>query len=368
VNVKEISGQFRDILVIAELRGSYPNVPISADVDYAALVANDPNPTFITLPIGKANVTSGNKRHYDDAFLTELERQTLQNKPVGLMGHLSASDRATAFPAEAVHWVGAVRDGDTLWGKGYLPPGPVRDRIARYKASGRSIATSIDAMAEQVWDESLKAYRINAASFRLGQIDLAPADRAGIPDLATVPMLTSEMSVPVQVTQEEPAMGKLEIINELTADDARLLPKPVRDAIVAEMAIPLEVAVVQELRSVMGVDEKADLSKLVRELREAKVAHDKAAIQTRITELAADPDKGIKVEPVRMMVVEMVRSRNPQSAQEAEAAYAEISASAPVTELLKGYVQTTMGPPQRTVVQPQNGGTQYFKYPPKKED
>ena len=48
-NVKEmgydpqpISGAFRDILVIAELRGSYPNVPISADVDYAALTQGDP--------------------------------------------------------------------------------------------------------------------------------------------------------------------------------------------------------------------------------------------------------------------------------------------------------------------------------------
>ena len=117
----------------------------------------------------------------------------------------------------------------------------------------------------------------------------------------------------------------------------------------------------------MGVDEKADLSTLVRELREAKEAHDKAAISTRITELAADPDKGIKVAAVRSMVVEMVRSRNPQTAQEVEAAYTEIAASQPVTELLKGYVQTTMGPPQRTVVQPQNGGTQYFKYPDKKE-
>lgn len=162
-------------------------------------------------------------------------------------------------------------------------------------------------------------------------------------------------------------MGKLEIINELTADDARLLPKPVREAILSEVAIPPEVAVVQELRGALGVDDKADLSKLVRELNEAKVAHDKAAVITRISELAADPEKGIKVEPVRAMVVEMVRSRNPQSAQEAEAAYAEISASTPVTELLKGYVQTTMGPPQRTVVQAQNGGTQYFKYP-KKED
>src|SRR5690606_27672453 len=145
-------------------------VPIAADVDYAALIAGDDAPVFLTLPIGKAGATSGNKRHYDDAFVQELERQTLANKPIGLMGHLTEQERATAFPAEAVHWVGAIRDGDTLWGKAYVVPGAVRDRIQRYKAQGKAIATSIDAFAEGIYDESLKAMRMVAKSLRLNQI------------------------------------------------------------------------------------------------------------------------------------------------------------------------------------------------------
>ena len=32
--VLEISGQFADVLVVTELRGAYPNVPIAADVDF----------------------------------------------------------------------------------------------------------------------------------------------------------------------------------------------------------------------------------------------------------------------------------------------------------------------------------------------
>lgn len=365
-NVKEISGPFRDILAISELRGSYPNVPIGADVDYAALIAGDANPVFLTIPIGKSGVTSGNKRHYDEAFLTELERQTLAMKPVGLMGHLSPNERATAFPAEAVHWVGAIRDGDTLWGKGYIPPGPVRERIARYKASGKALATSIDAMAEQVWDESLQAYRISAATLRLGQIDLAPADRAGIPDLATIPMLTSEMeSEHEPEIEQEPEMDKLQIINEMTPDDARLLPKSVREAVLSEVPIPPEVAVVQELRSALGVDDKADLNKLVRELQEAKEEQARAALESRITELASDKEKGIKVPQVRAIVVEMVKSRHPKDEAEAEAAYKEVAGSTAIIELLKNTVQTVMGPPQRTVVQPQNEGQQYFTYPKK---
>src|SRR5690606_11477940 len=87
-NVTEFKGSFTDVMVVTELRGAYPNVPIAPDVDYDALIAGDPNPMFLTIPIRKANVTSGNKRYYDEAFLQELERQTLENKPIGLMGHL----------------------------------------------------------------------------------------------------------------------------------------------------------------------------------------------------------------------------------------------------------------------------------------
>jgi hypothetical protein len=361
-NVNEFRGNFSDVLAITELRGAYPNVPISADVDYAALVAGDDAPVFLTLPIGKANVTSGNKRHYDEAFLQELERQTLAGKPIGLMGHLSETERATAFPAEAVHWVGAIRDGDTLWGKAYVVPGPVRDRIQRYKAQGKAIATSIDAFAEGVFDDSLKAMRMVAKTLRLNQIDIAPADRAGIPDLAAVPMLTTEMDTqPVPEIEQEPvAMDKLEIINGLTPEDARLLPKAVRDAILAEVPTPPEVVEAQELRAALGVDEKANVVQLVNEMKQAQEEARKTAITIRITELAT---AGIKVEAVRGLVTELVAARNPQSVEEAEAAYTTIAASAHVTELLKAQVASVMGPRQTTPVAPQAGQHKYFVIP-----
>ncbi|MCL4863380.1 MAG: hypothetical protein KJZ93_28510, partial [Caldilineaceae bacterium] len=141
-----------DVMLVWEFKGKYPDVPIATGVDYDALVEGDSDPVFVTLPIGKANVKSGNKRFYDDKFVAELERQVLANKPVGLMGHLSAEARATEFPSEAVHWIGARRVGELLWGKGYVPPGDARARLKRYRASGKKIATSIDAMVEGIWD------------------------------------------------------------------------------------------------------------------------------------------------------------------------------------------------------------------------
>jgi hypothetical protein len=360
--MEPIRGEFNDVLVVTELRGSYPNVPIAADVDYEALIAGDDKPMFLTLPIGKAGVTSGNKRHYDDAFVTELERQTLSSKPVGLMGHLSPAERATAFPPEAVHWVGVARDGDTLWGKGYIPPGPVRERIARYKAQGKAIATSIDAFAEGVWDETLKAFRMAANTLRLNQIDIAPADRAGIPALAAVPVLTTEMQADEQEQPQETVMDKYQVIQEMTVDDAKLLPDTVRQAIVATVPTPPEVAQVQELRAALGVDDKADLTKLVTELHEQWLEQSKAAIKSRITELAT---AGIKLDSVRGLVVELVEAKQPATAKDAEAVYQQVVEMEAVKAALAATVQNTMGPRQRTTVQPQNGTGQrrYFEIP-----
>jgi hypothetical protein len=364
-NITEFRGDFQDVLVISELRGAYPNVPISADVDYAALIAGDPEPVFVTLPIGKANVKSGNNRYYDEAFVTELMRQTLANKPIGLMGHLSEAERATAFPKESLHWVGAVRDGDLIWGKAYLI-GEARERVRRYKASGKSIATSIDAHATGQWDESLKAYRMDAASLRLNQIDLAPADRAGIADLARVPMLTTEIEAPqveVQPEKENKMSDKLTILQEMTVEDARLLPKVVRDAVLADVPTPPQVAMVQELCTALGVEE-SQLKTTITEMQRVQEQQRKDAIKSRITELAADPDKGVKVESVRGLVVELVGARQPATVQEAETAYQQVIEMAAVKAALAAQVQNTMGPRQRTVVQRQGSNERkYFDIP-----
>lgn len=365
--MQEVSGAYRDVLMISELRGQYPTVPISGDVDYAALVMGDESPTFVTLPIGKVGVTSRNKRHYDEAFVNELLRQTLANKPIGLMGHLSEQERATSFRAEAVHWVGAVLEQGIVWGKGYVPPGEARARLERYKATGKSIATSIDAEATGVWDESLSAYRMKADTLRLGQIDIAPADRAGIPDLAAVPVLTREL---VQEQKEEtsieqePEMDKLTVINEMTADDARLLPSAVREAIVSSIPPAPEIAQVQELRQLLGVDASGDLAKLVKTMQEKQIAQEQAEISDRITELAEDAEKGIRIESVRGLVIELVAARQPKSVGEVETIYEQVVALPSVANALQETVQRTMGPRQTTSVAPQHQPEgKYFRIP-----
>lgn len=328
-------GEFYDLMVITELRGVYPSVPIAADVDYEGLIAGDDKPQFLTIPIAKVNVTSANNRHYDEAFVVELMRQTLANKPIGLMGHLSESERATAFPPEAVHWVGALREGDTVWGKAYVVPGAVRDRIQRYKAQGKAIATSIDAFAKGEWDETLKATRMMADGMKLNQIDIAPADRAGIPSLAAVPMLTNEMVAPMEELEQENEMSQEEVINELrevTIPPSKGWKVPVQETQTDALA---------SVREMLGVDDDTDIVTLIRELKEQTQVLTQAAIATRISELV---NEGVKLPSARGIVTKLIVAADPRTLAEAETICAQVLEMAEVKELLAYAVQSAGGP------------------------
>lgn len=351
---------FQDVMVIWELRGDYPtDISYFSDVDIAELTAGDDDPMFLTLPIGQANVTSRNGRHYDGEFLAELERQVAANKPIGIMGHLKPEDLGTEFPAEAIHWVGTKRVGEMLWGKGYLPPGAARERVRRYKATNKPLATSIFAEATGQFDKLVNAIRMTAKSLRLNQIDIGPADRVGVPSLARLPLVTAEM----QTNLKEEQMDKLQVINEMTADDARLLPKPVQEAILATVQPAPEVELVSELRGVLGADDKADLTALITELKQAKETAAKTAVSNRITELVEDKEKGIKVESMRGMITELVTARNPQTVTEVETAYTAVTEMESVKAALKAAVGNAMGPKMTTPAQPQRGQAKYFNIP-----
>lgn len=354
--------QIHDVMAVWELKGDYPEVPIFDDVDYDALIEGDDRPVFVTLPIGKANVRSGNGRYYDDEFVRELERQVRAIKPIGLMGHLKPEDRATEFPPEAIHWVGAARVNELLWGKGYVPKGEARDRILRYKAQNKKLATSIDAFAEGVWDDDAKAYRMKAKTLKLNQIDIAPADRAGIADLAAVPIVTTEMA-DEQPEHEEQPMDKAQMIREMTAEDAALLPDAVRAAILAAAEPAPEVALVHELREALGAGEGDDIKAMVVELKQERDERRQEAVKARIAELVANEENGIKVEALRGLVTELVAARNPQTVEDAEAAYAAVVESEAVKAALAAHVRETMGPAQTTGVEGKAGRDKIFIYP-----
>jgi hypothetical protein len=349
---ENVTGAFHDTLIISEFQGSFPEIPLFKDVDFQELTDGEAKPVFVTLPIGKANVLSGNRRFYDEAFLLELERQVADRKPIGLMGHLSSDQKGWAMPPEAVHWVGAMRVKEYLLGKGFLPMGESRSRLQRYRATGSKIATSIDATGEGVWDDALGAHKMIASTLRLNQIDIAPADRAGIADLAAVPLLTREMAeqggiivVRTQGAKKMTEEEKAQALREMKATDAASLPAEVKAALIQEFTA--------DIRKSLGLGD-GDIVTEVKKIQERDTQREKDAVTARIVEISSTGDKAVKVESIREMVVELVESKAPKTVAEVDTIYAEVLNRPSVKKALQLELQETMGPSQTTPTQSQS--------------
>jgi len=349
---ENVTGAFHDTLIISEFQGSFPDIPLFKDVDFQELTDGEAKPVFVTLPIGKANVLSGNRRFYDEAFLLELEKQVADRKPIGLMGHLSSDQKGWAMPPEAVHWVGAMRVKEYLLGKGFLPIGESRSRLQRYRATGSKIATSIDATGEGVWDDALGAHKMIASTLRLNQIDIAPADRAGIADLAAVPLLTREMAeqggiivVRTQGAKKMTEEEKAQALREMKATDAASLPAEVKAALIQEFTA--------DIRKSLGLGD-GDIVTEVKKIQERDTQREKDAVTARIVEISSTGDKAVKVESIREMVVELVEAKAPKTVAEVDIAYAEVLNRPSVKKALQLELQETMGPSQTTPTQSQS--------------
>lgn len=157
---------------------------------------------------------------------------------------------------------------------------------------------------------------------------------------------------------------KLTVIREMTPDDARLLPKPVRDAIIGEIRPAPEVAQVTAIREALGLEGTADPVAAITEMRRVQAEQAKATVTGKITELIS---AGIKAEAMRPLITELVTARNPQTVADAEAAYNTVANSDSVKAMLAAHVVTTMGPRQATPVQPQQGQARYFNIPTQAE-
>lgn len=208
--------------MIGEFQGRFPEVPIDPKVNLEALTAGDTDPFFVTLPVAQLNRVSGNGLIYDERLVQAIEAQIVGKG--GIMGHLKIEDRDSAFPVEDVDWVGIKREGDTTWGKAYVPPGEAREFIRRVKARGGQLATSIygpHGGREVLPDGSWKA-----KNFRLESLDLAPADRAAL-KMGGQFDITAQMET--EHSEDKTMDEKTKIIAELKVED---LPEALRNQVI----------------------------------------------------------------------------------------------------------------------------------------
>lgn len=205
-------------------RGNYPAIEPANNIDTQALLGDDDDPLYVTLPIAQIGRTSANGLFYDEALVSQLVRETPGKW--GIFGHIGWQDEGSLFPKPEVYWVGAILEGDLAWAKGYVPPGEARDTVKRLKASGAGIATSIYGIGEA---EFIAEAQYRLKQFELQQLDFAPSDRAAL-RLGIPPNLTKEMQ------QMEASVNKNEVLAALTASDISSLPQVVIEAIVQQHA------------------------------------------------------------------------------------------------------------------------------------
>lgn len=212
---------------VGEFRGSFPDVPIAPGVNLDDLKEVDAQPFFVTLPIiPEMGAVSKNGLLYDEALVNSVEQQINEKRPGGIFGHIRKDEQDTAYPAPEARWVGAKREGNTLWAKAWLPPGAARDRLRQLKAVGGKIATSIYGKGDF---EKVKEGVKRLKTFALESIDFAPPERAALGYGAT-PLVTAELEQPNQGKDSD--MDKAQFLAELTASE---IPQTVREQILGDL-------------------------------------------------------------------------------------------------------------------------------------
>lgn len=284
---------------LGELRGNLPEIITAESVEMDALTKGDDDPFFVTLPIAAVGKTSGNGLHYDEALVAAIQAQMVGMG--GLMGHIQDGERDTAFPIETADWIGTLRQGKTLWGKAYIPPGEAREYIRRLRARGGKLATSIYgpyATQEKQSDGSWKA-----DGFTLESLDLAPASRAAL-KLGGDFEITSQMGN----TEEDGKMSKTkdEILAELTLAD---VSKTLREQIVAEYKVDADTEKqIAELTAERDA-EKNRVKELEEQAAVQQAAQFDAALDKQIAELVDWKVDGDDAEKRVAMVRSSLKSR-----------------------------------------------------------
>lgn len=338
VGVSEMAKIASDHWIVCEMKAGYPTVPTFSDVNIAELTSGDPKPFYLTLPIGQDNAISRNQRFYSAEFVKALERWVYEMRPIGNQGHIKDEDIDTAFPLPAGYWVGTLKQGDTLWGKAYVPPGDTREMARRIGAANGKLATSLHGIGSATWDSTRGAWDMSPSDFQLFSIDIAPAERAGIPSLARTPGITHEMVE----TPQEVIVDKLQIISELTAADVPALPETVKQAVLSSSPA---VKVVSELQTLVGdgkdvVAEFKAMQALLKSQTEAQV--ETAVVAEIAKQVVPDAPNGNKaVEAVRQTVAQIVT--RPGAVSGVEAAVKTVLEMEHIKTLIANTVVSEMG-------------------------
>ncbi len=226
--------QVRENGILSSFRGAFPAIENYAEIDMDALMNGDDDPFFVTLEIAQIGRISRNRLNYDEALVNEIANQLREAD--AYRGHVSWLSPET-YPTSEVLWVGHAMVGDSLWAKGYIPPGKTREDMRRKKARNQKVGTSIYGMGVQEWNEEQNFYYLR--EFDLISVDLVHAKEASL-QTSQVFQITSEKADDIgnqtQPQKEAVMPTREEVLASLTASE---IPAYLREAIQREAVTPV---------------------------------------------------------------------------------------------------------------------------------
>lgn len=340
--------------LVYEMGGTPPDIPLPANVKLDRLrKALGEELFFVTLPIGKVGITSRNGNTYGRQAIVKLVEQVNEKRPEGRWGHLSADEIGTKYEPPAVRWLSAVLDENGVaWGKAV----PLTREAARHfemaEATGARVGTSIFGL------EPHKGEAGEIDSYRLVTIDLANAERVGVPLTAAPPHITTEMAktpspAPLAST-EEGLMDPTARIEELTADRVRL-QEQVTGLEKQLQALRPAGTVLADMRKLLELDESADVIKTLRESQDQlkELANENAALLD--SAMTAEIAGKVKLESARPIVRKLVEAQKPRTRKALTEALDKTLADDAVKALLAQQLAEQSGPPQSRPATPASG-------------
>lgn len=296
-------------MFVTEFIGGFPDIPVPLDVDVESLERGGEMPFWVTLPIiPDIGVVSANGLLYDDELATSVEEQINVKRPGANFGHLPEAEQDRAFPHPKAFWVAALRVGNTLWAKCYVPAGEAREHLRNLKAVGGRISTSIFGRGDF---EKVRKGVQRLVNFQLETVDFAPPERAALgyaaPVIVTAEMRDDEGELPV--TESEGEMPNEAVVVTEMAQVSETL----RAQIIAEYEAKTQTAKqIAELTSQRDTA-VAELEQVNERLKGMAVMEMKRSIRDRVGELTnwtvVNASAKADVEAFRRTVVEFAESK-----------------------------------------------------------
>lgn len=315
---------------------SVPNIQIPEDIDIEELKLATGKRELITfvVPIGMNNAVSGNGVRYLPSAVKSLVDQVNRKRVEGFWGHLDWYEMSTRYDPPSAKWLAAVMEGDVAWGLGIALSEEAIRHVLAARATKSRIGTSILGWNVEIGEIDEEKELIDIKDYDLISIDLASAERVGIPITSAHPMVTKQMSDnslsrkkqmnPEVVSETENIDSEVERLSRELTEKRRII----QDLRIHEQDI-------STARELLGLKADGDIIGGIRDLQRSRdnlAAENASLLDKFIDESIRDL---IKFESARPLIKAQVLARKPATSAQVKEVLTSVVESNEVKILLE---------------------------------